>query len=59
MYIISYGDPSIFHGYSNNEILMAGRRKCSDCDDCSDYAICVCEEDDEEGDCWPVFCGYD
>ena len=58
MYIFSYGEPSILHGYYSNEILMAGKRKCSDCDDCDkDYWICAFDGND---DCERVtFCGYD
>ena len=59
MYIFSYGDPSVLHGYYNREILMAGRRKCDDCyydcDDCERdcrYDYCLCEEDECDTHCF-------
>lgn len=54
MYIISYGEPSIFQGGLDSETLMAGRRRCDDCDDCDG----ICYDNDGE-DCDPIFCGYD
>jgi hypothetical protein len=56
MRIVSYGDPSIQFGHFSDETMMAGRRKCNDCDDCNDVFFCFCDEDDCDN---VVYCGYD
>ena len=55
MHILSYGDLSILYGHPNTETMMAGRRKCNDCDDCNDGGFCFCDEDDCDN---VVYCGF-
>lgn len=61
MRVITYGDPSVIMGDPNSLALMAGRRRCNNCDDddcdyCFGFGCPYCPCDEEFCDC---DCAYD
>ena len=59
MHIISQGFLITPDGRTNGEMLIKSRGEHKDYSSCNaDHWICVCNGDEDDDDCDPIFCGY-